>query len=143
MATFPRFLSVIIATIIVFQSVIVAPAINVALEVEPAAIMLRFIWPIFFALIGILGLVGVVTARKQKMGLIVNAATVVGMVVCYVLVPIINEAKDSDHMRLWSALHMVTVGLTFGLLVLHLVYVFRWGRPEKVGAEDKNHDYEL
>ena len=57
MVTFPRFLSVVVATLILFQSAIVAPAITVALEVEPAALMLRFLWPIFFALIGILGII--------------------------------------------------------------------------------------
>jgi hypothetical protein len=126
---FPRFLSVIIATLIVFQSGVVAPAINVALPVEPAAILLRFIWPIFFALIGSLGLVGVVTSRKHKAGLVVNGATVVGMTVCIFLVPVINAAKDEDAMALWRVLHMATVGLTFAALLLHLIFVFRWSVP--------------
>ncbi|MEM9280250.1 MAG: hypothetical protein AAGA96_00350 [Verrucomicrobiota bacterium] len=56
MTPFPRFLSVIIATLILFQSAIVAPAINVALEVGPAAIMLRFLWPVFFHWSGYSGL---------------------------------------------------------------------------------------
>lgn len=130
MATFPRFASVAVATLILFQSAVVAPAINVALEPEPAALMLRFLWPIFFAIIGILGIVGVVSSRKQLSGLIVNGATVLGMAVCYFLVPVINGAKDSDNMGLWNSLHMVTVGLTLVLLVAHLGYVFRWHRRE-------------
>ena len=128
MATFPRFASVVVATLILFQSAVVAPAINVALEPEPAALMLRFLWPIFFALIGILGIIGVVTARKQRTGLFVNGLTALGMAVCYFLVPVINKAKDSDNMGLWNALHMVTVGLTLVLLIAHLGYIFRWYR---------------
>lgn len=128
MVTFPRLLSVVVATLILFQSAIVAPAINLALEVEPAALMLRFLWPIFFALIGILGIIGVVTTRKQRTGLFVNGLTSLGMAVCYFLVPVINKAKDSDNMGLWNALHMITVGLTLVLLIAHLGYVFRWYR---------------
>lgn len=123
-----RFLSVSIATIILFQSGVVAPAINVALPVEPAATLLRFIWPIFFALIGVMGLVGAVLARKQRAGLLVNGATVVAMVVCYLLVPVINGAMDSDKLGLWKALHILTVALTFFVLVLQLAYLFRWHR---------------
>ena len=128
MATFPRFLSVVVATLILFQSAIVAPAINLALEVEPAALMLRFLWPIFFALIGILGIIGVVTTRKQRTGLFVNGLTALGMAVCYFLVPVINKAKDSDNMGLWVVLRMVGVGLSLVLLIAHLGYIFRWYR---------------
>ena len=126
MASFPRFLSVIIATLILFQSAIVAPAINMAIDVKPAAVLLRFLWPVFFALIGVLGLVGAVTARKQKAGLIVNGATVSGMMVCFLLVPLINDSNDNDHMGLWNTLHLFTVGVTFILLTMHLGYAIRW-----------------
>ncbi|MBK1826884.1 DUF4149 domain-containing protein [Haloferula rosea] len=126
MSPFARFLSVIIATIIVFQSAVVAPAINVALPVEPAAVLLRFIWPVFFSLIGILGLVGVVATRKQRAALLVNGATVLSMATCYFMVPVINAAMDQDNLGLWKALHILTVGLTFLCLILHLVYTFRW-----------------
>lgn len=90
----------IIAILILFKSAIVAPAINVALEAEPAAIMLRFLRPIFFALIELLGLVGLDTARRQKAGLIANEAKVLGMAVCCGLVPVINGTKKSYYMGL-------------------------------------------
>jgi hypothetical protein len=128
MSSFPRFLSVSIASIILFQSGIVAPAINLALPVESAAILLRFIWPIFFALIGVMALVGVVVARRQRAGLMVNGATVLGMVICFLLVPVINGAMDNDQLGLWKALHILTVALTFFALVLQLGYLFRWHR---------------
>ncbi|MEO0453588.1 MAG: hypothetical protein AAFY98_05570 [Verrucomicrobiota bacterium] len=123
-----RFLSIVIATVITYQSALIAPAINIALPIEPAATMLRFIWPIFFALVGIMGLIGVVVARKQRQGFIVNLATLVGMAACFIFVPIINNAKDTDTMILWNVLHTVTVGITFVILVLHLIYIFRWHR---------------
>ena len=128
MSSFVRFWSVSTATIILFQSAIVAPAINVALPVEPAAVLLRFIWPIFFALIGVMALIGVLMARKQRAGLVVNGATVLCMTVCYLLVPVINGAMDNDNLGLWKALHILTVALTFLVLVLQLGYLFRWYR---------------
>ena len=129
--SFNRALSVTIATIIVYQSALVAPAINIALEVKPAAILLRFIWPIFFALIGSLGLIGMITSRKQRVGLRVNLVTSLGMLVCYLLVPIINGAMDNDQMGLWKGLHITTVALTFVVLIFHLLYLFRWSKPSK------------
>ena len=125
MSSFARFLSVAIGTLILYQSAVVAPAINIALPVEPAAVLLRFIWPIFFALVGGLALVGMVTTRKHRAGLRVNLITTVSMVVCFLLVPVINGAKDADNMTLWKILHMVTVALTFVALILHLIYLFR------------------
>lgn len=128
MSSFARFLSLSLATIILFQSAVVAPAINVALPVESAAVLLRFIWPIFFALIGVMGLVGVVMTRKQRAGIVINGATVSFMLVCYLLVPVINGAMDNDNLGLWKALHILTVGLTLVTLILQLGYLFRWHR---------------
>ena len=124
--SFSRSLSVIIITVIIYQSAIVAPAINIALPTDGAARMLRFIWPIFFALIGLLGLVGAILSKKHKVAAAVNVATVFFMVTCYMLVPFINEARDSENLGVWKALHAVTVALTFLSLVLQLGFALRW-----------------
>ena len=124
--SFSRSLSVIIITVIIYQSAIVAPAINIALPTDGAARMLRFIWPIFFALIGLLGLVGAILSKKHKVAAAVNVATVFFMVTCYMLVPFINEARDSENLGVWKALHAVTVALTFLSLVLQLGFTLRW-----------------
>lgn len=126
-----RFFSLSIATIILFQSGVVAPAINVALSVESAAILLRFIWPIFFALIGVMGLFGMGVGRKQRAGFIVNGTTVLCMIACYFLVPVINGAMDSERMGLWKALHIFTVSLTLVTLILQLGYFFRWHKSNR------------
>ncbi|MEM9280251.1 MAG: hypothetical protein AAGA96_00355 [Verrucomicrobiota bacterium] len=57
-----------------------------------------------------------------------NGVTVLGMLVCYLLVPVINNAKDTDNMGLWNGLHMVTVGVTVVILVGQLGYGVRWYR---------------
>ena len=124
--SFSRSLSVIIVTVLIYQSAIVAPAINIALPTDAAARMLRFIWPTFFALIGLLGLVGAILSKKHKVAAAVNVATVFSMATCYVLVPFINEARDSENLGVWKTLHAVTVALTFLSLVLQLGFTSRW-----------------
>ena len=93
-----RLLSLIIATVVIYQSAVVAPIINIYLPVDAAAKLLRAIWPIFFALIGLLGDVGAVISRKERVGADVNVATALSMAICYGFVPFINEARDSENL---------------------------------------------
>ena len=121
-----RLLSLIIATVVIYQSAAVAPIINISLPVDSAAKLLRAIWPIFFALIGLLGVVGAVISRKERVGAAVNVATALSMAICYGLVPFINEARDSENLGLWKGLHAATVALTFLTLITQLGFVSRW-----------------
>jgi hypothetical protein len=128
MNSFPRMLSLVLATIIVFQSGVIAPAVNVSLSADGASIFLRFIWPIFFVLIGAISGVSLLGSlvKWKKRSVIINLITVCCMLTCYLLVPIINAAMDTGNIDLWASLHKVTVGLTSISLILHLIYVFRW-----------------
>tara|TARA_B110000003_G_scaffold91204_1_gene93428 strand:+ start:5745 stop:6140 length:396 start_codon:yes stop_codon:yes gene_type:complete len=118
-------LSVVIATVVVFQSAIVAPVANVALSSESAALFLRFIWPIFFGVVGGLGLFGLLVAQGDKRGRMTHLFTLLSMIICYALVSTINAAMDSGNLTLWKRLHMLTVGLTLLSLILHLTLVFK------------------
>ena len=123
-----RSLSIVLCTIVLFQSVVIAPAINVSLPMEAAATFLRFIWPLFFVLVGGLSLFGLLLSRNSKHGRAVNLITVACMSVNWLLVPIINSAMDADDMNTWAALHITTVGLTLLSLVFHLIFIFRWSK---------------
>ena len=123
-----RNLSIVLCTIVLFQSVVIAPAINVSLSVEAAATFLRFIWPIFFVLVGGLGVLGLLLSLKSNYGRAVNLLTLACMFVNWLLVPVINNAMDADDMNTWAALHITTVGLTFLSLVFHLIFIFRWSK---------------
>ena len=52
----PLILSSVIVGIILFQSALVAPAINKLINATDASIFLRFIWPKFFLIISIISL---------------------------------------------------------------------------------------
>ena len=130
-----RILSSIIATIILFQSLIVAPIANMELTAEGASVFLRCIWPIFFIIIGILSLASLFSDYKHKYNLLVNGITVVFMTLCYVLVTPINNAMDNGDMTTWKVMHMLTVGLTLTALILHLTLVFRWHKHDILSSQ--------
>ena len=130
-----RILSSIIATIILFQSLIVAPIANMELTAEGASVFLRCIWPIFFIIIGVLSLSSLFSDYKHKYNLLVNGITVVFMTLCYVLVTPINNAMDNGDMTTWKVMHMLTVGLTLTALILHLTLVFRWHKHDILSSQ--------
>ena len=130
-----RILSSIIATIILFQSLIVAPIANMELTAEGASVFLRCIWPIFFIIIGVLSLASLLSNYKHKYNLLVNGITVVFMTLCYVLVTPINNAMDNGDMTTWKVMHMLTVGLTLTALILHLTLVFRWHKHDILSSQ--------
>ncbi len=118
-------LSVAIAAVVIFQSAVVAPVANVSLSTESAALFLRFIWPLFFGVVGALSLVGLFASKNNKRGLLTHLFTLLSMVVCYALVSPINNAMDTDNLTLWTRLHLLTVGLTMLSLICHLILIFR------------------
>ena len=118
-------LSVVVATVVIFQSAIAAPVANVSLSAESAALFLRFIWPIFFCVLGALSLVGLIVTKNNKLGLRTHLFTLFSMVLCYALVATINNAMDTGNLTLWMRLHMLTVGLTMLSLIFHLILIFK------------------
>ena len=120
---------IIIGTIL-FQSIFIAPAINQLINTNEAAIFLRYIWPIFFIIIGFLSIISLISVLKykiQKSSLkIYIIISIVLMLSCFISVPFINNAKDVNNEFLWSILHMKTVLFTLITLTLNVLIVFRW-----------------
>ena len=126
----PYLNSGIIIGIILFQSIFIAPAINQLINTNEAAIFLRYIWPIFFIIIGFLSIISLISVLKykiQKSSLnIYIIISFVLMLSCFISVPFINNAKDLNNELLWSILHMKTVLFTLITLILNVLIVFRW-----------------
>ena len=126
----PHLISGIVIGIILFQSIFIAPAINQLINTNEAAIFLRYIWPIFFIIIGLLSLISFISVLKNK---IQKQSLKIYMIICFVLmlscfisVPFINNAKDVNNEFLWSILHMKTVFFTLITLILNILLVLRW-----------------
>ncbi len=126
----PYLNSGIIIGIILFQSIFIAPAINKLINTNEAAIFLRYIWPIFFIIIGFISIISLISVLKykiQKSSLnIYIIISFVLMLSCFISVPFINNAKDVNNEFLWSILHMKTVLFTLITLILNILIVFRW-----------------
>ena len=126
----PYLNSGIIIGIILFQSILIAPAINQLINTNEAAIFLRYIWPIFFIIIGFISIISLISVLKykiQKSSLnIYIIISFVLMLSCFISVPFINNAKDVNNEFLWSILHMKTVLFSLITLILNILIVFRW-----------------
>ena len=91
-------IAAIVAALILFQSVFVAPAINKLLHKEQTSVFLRYIWPKFFMIIGLLNLFGFIIELNpiQKINKYLFLSSFIMMLVCYLVTPLINQAKDTS-----------------------------------------------
>ena len=129
MKNLPLIISSIIVGIISFQSALVAPAINRLINAEDASVFLRYIWPKFFLIIAILSLasfVVIVINSNQNLYKYVSIVSFVLMLICYLITPMINDAKDSLNDQLWTALHLSTIILTFITLIINALTIVYW-----------------
>jgi hypothetical protein len=117
-----------VSGIILFQSVLIAPAINKLIDQKQASTLLRHLWPKFFLTIGLLSLLSFVTSllfpTDQILTKYSSSLSFVLMSICYFMVPIINNAKDLSKNRLWSNLHLTTVILTLVTLLLSISLIY-------------------
>ena len=129
MKNLPLIISSIIVGIILFQSALVAPAINRLINAEDASVFLRYIWPKFFMIIAILSLTSfavVVINSNQNLYKYISLVSFVLMLICYLITPMINDAKDSLNDQLWTALHLSTIILTFITLIINVLTIVYW-----------------
>ena len=129
MRNLPLIFSSIIVGIILFQSALVAPAINKLINIEDASIFLRYIWPKFFLIIAVISLGSFIMIQinsQQVLFKYLSFASFLLMLVCYLITPSINEAKDSLNDQLWTVLHLSTIILTLFTLILNFLIIIYW-----------------
>lgn len=126
----PYLISGTIIGIILFQSVCVAPAVNQLINVDDASLFLSYIWPYFFlinACLCLLSLLLIIYNNKSQVKSRYYTITgFVFMMTCYLIIPIINNAKDVNNEELWAILHLTTVVLTFITAILNILNIFHW-----------------
>jgi len=124
----PLIICSMVSGIILFQSVLIAPAINKLIDQKQASILLRYLWPKFFFSIGSLSIISFVSSLiyrpDQLLTKYSSGLSFVFMSICYLIVPIINNAKDASKNRLWSNLHLTTVFLTLITLILSISTIY-------------------
>ena len=129
MKSLPLILSGVIIGIILFQSILVAPAVNKIINSQDASIFLRYIWPKFFLIIALISLGALIVNIFNSNPNIFKILTFISfllMLICFFITPVINNAKDTLNDQLWSALHLLTIILTLITLILNILIAIFW-----------------
>ena len=123
----PLLISAIISGLILFQSTLVAPAVNKLINSKEASVFLRYIWPKFFLVIALLSLfsflVIIYQNNNQNLAKYFTLSSFVLMTICYAITPLINNAKDTSNEQLWVVLHLATILITLIVLVLSVLTI--------------------
>ena len=123
---FPLVLSGFISGIIIYQSLLIAPSINKLLSSQDASLYLRYIWPKFFIIIGVLSLLCFVCISLFNSAKIFSILSTVLMLICYLVIPSMNQAKDSLNESLFMFLHLGSIILTIITLLMNFSIFIFW-----------------
>ena len=126
----PIILSGVIIGIILYQSLLIAPSINKLLSAQDASIYLRYVWPKFFIIIGAISLISWILilnfSPDQSTAKIISIISFILMIICYVLIPYMNSAKDSANDTLFIFLHATSMILTLVTLLINIFLIVKW-----------------
>lgn len=124
----PTLVSGIIIGMIIMQVAIIAPAVFATFNPKDAGPFLRNVFPKLFLTVLILALCSSIfiyfLGSGEKTPLTVSLMTAIAMIVCYLMVPATNAAKDSGNEQLFKRLHSVSVFLTVIVLISNLSWNF-------------------
>ena len=117
-----------ICGIILLQTSVIAPSVFKHLDQNQTRDLLRAIFPKFFLYIIFLGtlslIISLVNQIKIDGQIIIGTITVMLSLLCYLIIPATNEAKDKNNQKRFKLLHKVSVISTVIILVTNLSSVF-------------------
>ena len=126
----PYLISAIIIGLIIYQSGFIAPSINKIIDKENASIYLRFIWPKFFLIIAFLSIVSFIVIyffdENQLYPKYLSLGSFVLMILSYLLIPFINNARDSENNSLFFYLHLFSMIFTLITLIVNVLIIKFW-----------------
>ena len=127
---FPLVLSGFISGIIIYQSLLIAPSVNKLLSNQDASLYLRYIWPKFFIIVGLLSFLCFICISifnsHQSTGKIISIISTFLMLICYFTIPYMNQAKDSLNETTFIILHSGSIILTILTLLMNLSIFIFW-----------------
>ena len=117
-----------ICGIILLQTSVIAPSVFKYLDQSQTRDLLRAIFPKFFLFILILAslslMVGILNNLKFDIQIIIASLTVALSILCYIIIPSTNEAKDKNNQKKFKFLHNVSVISTVIILITNFSLVF-------------------
>ena len=121
-------LSGIICGIILLQTSVIAPSIFKYLDQNQTRDLLRAIFPNFFLYIILLAslslVVGMLDNVKFDIQSTIASLTVVLSILCYIIIPSTNDAKDKNNQKRFKFLHNLSVISTVIIFLTNLSLVF-------------------
>ena len=120
-------ISSIIIGVILFQSLIIAPAVTKVINKKDSSKFLRLIWPKFFLIISCLSLINILLSFLLNLEswaiLFLSLSSFFTMFLCYLITPTINNFKDNSNEKIWSYLHFLTIILTIFTLIVNVIII--------------------
>ena len=119
-------ISGLICGVILFQTAIVAPSVFKILKPENAGPFLRSIFPKLFMFVAFLSSAGLILSLVSgtDISIYVYAFSLIFMSICYYIVPMTNQARDSGDDKTFRNLHTISVVLTMLVLISNLGWIF-------------------
>jgi len=119
-------ISGLICGVILFQTAIIAPSVFKILKPENAGPFLRSIFPKLFMFVALLSSAGLILSLVSgtDISIYVYAFSLIFMSICYYIVPMTNQARDSGDDKTFRNLHTISVVLTMLVLISNLGWMF-------------------
>ena len=113
---------------IVLQVAIVAPSMFRTLDMENFGKAIRAIWPKFFAMVAVLGVLSfAVVYLNSELSIYHSAIAILSVIlasICYAIIPATNRATDNGDHKTFKILHRISVSFTIILLVFNVAFPF-------------------
>ena len=119
-------ISGLVCGVILFQTAIIAPSVFKILKPENAGPFLRSIFPKLFMFVALLSSAGLILSliSGTDISIYVYAFSLIFMSICYFIVPMTNQARDSGDDKTFRNLHTISVVLTMLVLISNLGWMF-------------------
>ena len=121
-------ISGIICGIILLQTSVIAPMIFKHLNQSQTRDLLRAIFPKFFLFIFFLGFtsltIGLINDLYFDIQLVISSLTIVLSLMCYLIIPSTNAAKDNNDQKRFKILHKTSVLSTIIILITNFSWIF-------------------
>ena len=122
------YISGFIVGVIILQTMVFAPTLFKTIEPAPAGKLLRALFPKFFRLLALAGIVLMVLCVLSDDAKWTSYAcaliTIVLPVICAATIPMTNRARDAGNDRLFKKMHTLSVLLTVIVLLANIILPF-------------------
>ena len=112
----------VVCGIILLQTFVVAPSVFKSLGEKHAGPFLRSLFPKFFIVLSVLGLIGAILSILNgiNVSFFIAISSMLLSVRAYLLIPATNRAKDKNDKKAFSRLHGFSVLSTLLILIMNL-----------------------